>query len=124
ENVGDLLRLTRRQSGGVIRFKEAPKLLALEASDHARECNPSNDGLQGADVVVATAQSGTLRPGRVPVDCPAGFERRVCHLSLQARAVKTENTRNAVLVGLHPAFRRTRVLNWRTGSAILKPLSV
>lgn len=26
ENVGDLLRLTRRQSGGVIRFKEAPKL--------------------------------------------------------------------------------------------------
>ena len=35
ENVGDLLRLIRRQSGGVIRFKEAPKLLALEASDHA-----------------------------------------------------------------------------------------
>ena len=36
ENVGDLLRLTRRQSGGVIRFKEAPKLLALEASDRAQ----------------------------------------------------------------------------------------
>jgi hypothetical protein len=38
--------------------------------------------------------------------------------------VKTENTRNAALVGLHPPFRRTASLKWRTGSAILKPLSV
>ena len=36
--------------------------------------------------------------------------------------VKTESTRNAVLVGLHPPFRRARPLNGRNGSAILKPL--
>ena len=41
---------------------------------------------------------------------------------LALRDVKTENTRNAVLVGLHPPFRRARPLNRRTGSAILKPL--
>src|SRR5450631_1404955 len=34
ENVADLLRLPSRQSRGVIRFEEAPQLLALEASDH------------------------------------------------------------------------------------------
>src|ERR1700681_2071314 len=38
--------------------------------------------------------------------------------------VKTENTRKAVLVGLHPPFRRARPLKWRTGSAILQSLSV
>src|SRR5258705_10618944 len=37
-------------------------------------------------------------------------------------SVKTENTRNAVLVVLHHPFRRARPLNCRTGSAILKPL--
>ena len=40
------------------------------------------------------------------------------------RVVKTENTRNAVLVGLHPPFRRARPLKWRTGTAILQSLSV
>jgi len=38
------------------------------------------------------------------------------------RDVKTENTRNAVLVGLHHPFRRARPLKWRSRSAILKPL--
>lgn len=41
-----------------------------------------------------------------------------------ARIVKTENTRNTVLVGLHPPFRRTRPLKWRSPSGILKSLSV
>jgi hypothetical protein len=43
-------------------------------------------------------------------------------LSSARAGVKTENTRNAVLVGLHHAFRRASPLKWRTGSAILKPL--
>ena len=38
------------------------------------------------------------------------------------RIVKTKNTRNAVLVGLHHPFRRARPLKWRPDSAILKPL--
>ena len=38
------------------------------------------------------------------------------------RAVKTENTRNTVLVGLHPAFGRTGVLKSRSRSGILKSL--
>ena len=42
--------------------------------------------------------------------------------SCGSRIVKPENTRNAVLVGLHPPFRRARPLKWRTGSAILKSL--
>jgi hypothetical protein len=36
ENIADLRRLTRRQSGDVIGFKEAPQLLALEASDRGQ----------------------------------------------------------------------------------------
>jgi len=89
------------------------------------KCNPTNDGLQGADVIAATARFGMLRPRRSGRR-PAGFEQPVDHFSLQldasAHAVKTKNTRNAVLVGLHPPFRRARPLNWRTGSAILKSL--
>src|ERR1700681_4634628 len=47
---------------------------------------------------------------------------RACDRLSGSRIVKTENTRNAVLVGLHPPFRRARPLKWRTGSAILKSL--
>src|SRR6202171_754667 len=52
--------------------------------------------------------------------------RYVLLLPLQShpRDVKTESTRNAMLFGLHPPISSYRPLKWRTGSAILKSLSV
>jgi hypothetical protein len=38
--------------------------------------------------------------------------------------VKTESPSNKELVVLHPLFRRTGLLKWRSRSEILKPLSV
>src|SRR5258706_9012410 len=61
-------------------------------------------------------------------DGPAGFEHCVQRLSLQlnaaARAVKTESTLEEGACCLAPRVRSHRPLKWRTGSAILEPLSV